>query len=144
MSNKVGEKTDAKKYPFILQAAKFSLAGGFADVIDIKVFQLLFFFAPFSLLFKTISFLVGTFVKYFFDKYWTFEKREKAGMSGEILKFFAVAITGVLFNVVSFYFFSRMKTEMPFKAWQELSIILSALVTAVWNFLGYKFLVFKK
>jgi hypothetical protein len=30
------------------------------------------------------------------------------------------------------------------KIWEELSIILAALVAAIWNFLGYKFIVFKK
>ena len=66
----------SKKYTFIRQIAKFSLAGGFADVFDIKTFQLLFWLAPLSaelsLIYKAISFLVATLIKYFSDKYWTF------------------------------------------------------------------------
>jgi putative flippase GtrA len=133
-----------KKFLFVHQAGKFGLAGAFADVVDIKVFQLLFFFAPFPLLVKAVSFFAGTVVKYWSDKYWTFEKYEKENMHIEALKFFIVAIVGSLINVASFYFFSKIETGLPVKMWTELSIILAALVTAIWNFCGYKFFVFKK
>jgi putative flippase GtrA len=134
----------AKRFLFIKQLARFGLAGGFADVVDIKVFQILFLLAPFSLVFKAISFLVATGVKYISDKYWSFEKHDKENMHIEALKFFMVAILGSLINVTAFYFFSKMKTGFPFHTWQEASIILAALVTAAWNFCGYKFIVFKK
>ena len=133
-----------KKFLFVHQAGKFGLAGAFADVVDIKVFQFLFLFLPIPLLLKTISFIIATFVKYVSDKYWTFEKNGRDGMHKEIAKFFMVAILGLLINVASFYFFSRIKTGLPVKTWQELSIILAALVVAIWNFCGYKFIVFKK
>ena len=133
-----------KKYLFVKQAGKFGLAGAFADVVDIKIFQLLFLFAPYSLLFKFISFIAGTFVKYFSDKYWTFEKNDKLGMHKEMAKFFVVAITGSLLNVASFYFFGKINIGIPQRLWVELSIILAAIVSGVWNFLGYKFIVFKK
>ena len=129
---------------FVRQAAKFVMAGTFADVVDIKVFQLLIIFAPLPLVFKAISFFVGTFIKYWCDKYWTFEKKERAGMTKEMVKFFMVAIMGALINVVSFYYFSKIRTVIPASLWTELSIILAAITAGLWNFLGYKFLVFKK
>ncbi|MGD0577184.1 MAG: GtrA family protein [Candidatus Staskawiczbacteria bacterium] len=133
-----------KKFLFVHQLGKFVLAGGFADVVDIKVFQFLFWLAPFALPFKVISFFVATFVKYVSDKYWSFEKHEMENVHEEIAKFFMVAIAGAVLNVASFYFFGKIKTGLPFHTWQEASIILAALVTAVWNFCGYKFIVFKK
>jgi putative flippase GtrA len=133
-----------KKYLFVRQAAKFCMAGGFADVVDIKVFQILFLIAPFSLVFKAISFFIATFVKYWSDKYWSFEKHEMKNVHIEMAKFFMVAILGSAINVVAFYFFGKIKTGLPFKTWQELSIILAAIATAAWNFCGYKFIVFKK
>jgi hypothetical protein len=51
---------------------------------------------------------------------------------------------GLAIDVVSFYYFSKIKTGISLKLWVELSIIFAALIAAVWNFLGYKFLVFKK
>lgn len=133
-----------KKFLFLHQFAKFGLAGGFADVVDIKVFQVLFLLAPFSLTFKAISFFVATGVKYVSDKYWSFGKHERENMHIEALKFFTVAILGSAINVTAFYFFSKIKTGLPFKTWQEASIILAAIATAAWNFCGYKFIVFKK
>ena len=136
-----------KKILFIKQAGKFVLAGSFADVIDIKIFQFLFLLAPFSLIFKATSFLFATFVKYWITKHWTFEKPEKDGMKKEAIQFFTVTLVGLLFNVGSFYYFTKIigpQFSLPFETWTELCIILAALVVAVWNFLGYKFIVFKK
>ena len=133
-----------KKFLFIHQAGKFALVGAFADVIDIKVFQLLFWFFPFSNFVKAISFFVGTLVKYFLDKHWAFEKNENDGIYIEITKFFIVALVGMGINVVSFNYFGTISTGLEPKIWQEVCIILAALVTAVWNFCGYKFIVFKK
>lgn len=133
-----------KKYLFIHQAGKFALAGALADIVDIKVFQLVFFFLPFSDLVKAISFVAGTLVKYFSDKYWAFEKPEKLDMHKEMGRFFLVAVVGLGINIASFNYFGTIETGLSPYMWQELSVILAALATAIWNFLGYKFLVFKK
>lgn len=133
-----------RRFLFARQAGKFVLAGAFADVIDIKIFQLLFLFAPFSLFFKAISFCVATIVKYFCDKHWTFEKHEGENAGEEIIKFFLIAGGGLAINVVSFYFFGKIRTGLPDGIWTEADIIISALIAGTWNFCGYKFLVFKK
>ena len=140
-----------KKYLFVKQAGKFSLAGAFADVVDIKIFQLFFLFLPFPLVCKVMSFFAGTLVKYFSDKFWTFSAPggpasggEKGVTIREMSKFFMVAILGSAINVVAFYFFDKIKVGLPQHTWQEACIILAALVTAIWNFCGYKFVVFKK
>lgn len=146
-----------KKILFVKQAGRFALAGAFADVIDIKVFQLLFLLAPFSLVFKGISFLIATVVKYLANKHWAFPARigYAEGVAGgrkndiikELIQFFVVTLGGLILNVGSFYYFTKImgpQFSMPVKAWTELSIIFSALVVAIWNFSGYKFIVFKK
>ena len=133
-----------KKLLFVHQAGKFGLAGAFADVIDIKVFQFLFWLVPFSSIVKSISFLVATAVKYWTNKHWAFKQHKNDDTNREAINFFVITFVGLGLNVVSFYFFGRIKTGLPDKMWQELSIIFSALVAAVWNFCGYKFIVFKK
>jgi len=141
-----------KKILFVKQAGKFALAGAFADVIDIKVFQFLFFLAPFSLFFKGVSFLIATAIKYWTNKHWAFQGdisrkpdiQEKGHRGTEAVKFFLVTLIGLAINVVSFYYFTKIKIGMPTKLWVELSIIFAALTAAMWNFLGYKFIVFKK
>ena len=135
-----------KKFLFVHQLGKFGLAGAFADVVDIKVFQLLFWLLPWpgTSVLKATSYIIATFVKYFSDKHWTFEKPEKKDMHKEMAKFFIVALCGLLINVVSFHYFSKIKTGISTNLWLELSVIFAALVSAVWNFSGYKFIVFKK
>lgn len=137
-----------KRVKFVDEAGRFFLVGAFADVIDIKVFQLLFFFLPFSIFIKAISFLVATLIKYWWNKYWAFENLEHNGpkkiiFDGQFAVFLVVTLVGMGLNVASFYFFDKIETGFAPKLWTEVSIILAALVAAVWNFLGYKFLVFK-
>lgn len=135
-----------KKLLFVRQAGRFVLVGVFADVVDIKVFQLLFWLVPFSLFFKIVSFLIAVVIKYAINKYWTFEKTGE-GASREAVQFFAVTIVGLLLNVASFYCATKIigpQFALSTTLWTELSIIFAALVAAIWNFLGYKFLVFKK
>ena len=136
--------TIGRKYLFIDQAGKFALAGAFADVIDIKVFQLLILLVPFSLFFKGVSFIIAMAIKYWTNKHWAFEQHERDNMGRELVQFFLVTLVGLALDVASFYYFSRIKTGISTHFWVELSIIFAALVAALWNFLGYKFLVFKK
>lgn len=133
-----------KKMFIVRQIGRFVLVGAFADVVDIKVFQFLFWLAPFSLFFKGISFLAAMAIKYWINKHWAFEKPEKDGIKKEMVYFFVVTLAGLTLNIVSFYYFSKIKTGIPTHLWTELCIIFAALVAAVWNFVGYKFLVFKK
>jgi len=133
-----------KKILAVHQVGKFFLVGSLASVVDIKFFQLLFWMLPFSLISKAISFLVATFVKYWWNKHWAFEKHEKDGMGKEVARFFLVTLVGLALDVSAFYFFSKIQTGISTKIWVELSIIFAALIAATWSFLGYKFLVFKK
>lgn len=141
-----------KKIPFLYQAAKFFLVGTFADVVDIKIFQLFFWifylFLPVNQMFiKVISFLTATFVKYWGNRHWVFEKIEREGAARDSIKFFIITVAGLGINVVSFHYFTSIigpQFSLPAHLWIELSIIFSALITALWNFFGYKFLVFKK
>jgi len=141
-----------RRFLFVYQAAKHILVGALATVIDLKFFEL--FVWLFSLLIfitpvfsKTISFLISTLVKYWGNKYWAFEKREKEGSKKELLYFFAVTVVGLGLDVALFYFFAKImgpQFSMPDAAWVKFSVLLSALGAAVWNFSAYKFLVFKK
>lgn len=141
-----------KKFPFIFQAAKFFLIGAFSAVVDIKIFQLSAWLFSLTIVVsplipKAISFLVATFVKYWGNKHWAFENHQKENIKKEVLQFFAVTLIGLVLDVAAFYYFTKMmgpQFEIPVKVWTELSIVFAALAAAIWNFLGYKFLVFKK
>lgn len=142
VTEKIGERK-----PFVKQVGRFFLTGTFADVLDIKIFQLLFFFLPWPLFFKAISFLAATFIKFWWNKHWAFEKHGKDGIKKEIIQFSIITAGGLAINLLAFnYFMNVIGSQFGISTyvWTELSIIFAALAAAGWNFAGYKFLVFKK
>ena len=135
-----------KRLLFVFQAAKYFLVGAFVTIIDLKIFELsLWVLNP--IISKGISFLISTFVKYWGNKHWTFEKPEKDGIGQEIFQFIIVTIVGLGIDISSFFYFTKImgpQLGAPEEVWIKLSVIFAAFVAAIWNFIGYKFLVFKK
>ena len=142
-----------KKLLFVFQAAKYVLVGIFVTIVDLKLFEflvwifLLFLTAINPIISKGISFLISTYIKYWGNKHWTFEKPEKEGIRQEIFQFVIVTIIGLGIDVGSFFYFTKImgpQLGATEDVWTKLSVIFAALVAAIWNFLGYKFMVFKK
>ena len=142
-----------KKLLFVFQAAKYFLVGVFVTIIDLKLFEFLVwifslsFTAASPIVSKGISFSISVFIKYWGNKHWTFEKPEKDGIRREIFQFIMVTIIGIVIDVGAFFYFIKItgpQLGTPEDVWIKLSVILAALVAAIWNFVGYKFLVFKK
>ena len=142
-----------KKILFVYQLAKHILVGIFATVIDLKTFELFVWIFSISfaivnpIIFKGVSFLVSTSVKYFLNKNWTFIKPEKDGLAWEICKFITVVVIGLGIDVSVFYYFTKIlgpQFGASEEIWARSSVILAAIITAIWNFTGEKFIVFKK
>lgn len=141
-----------KKFLFIFQVAKFLLLGALATFVDLGVFKLLGLafvlnvsFA--NIIYKGASFLVATFAKYWGNKFWAFEKTEKKGMGKEMAQFYIVTALGLavdvgIFSVVVNNIGPRL--EIPAKTWETIGVLIAAVIVSVWNFIGYKFIVFKK
>ncbi len=141
-----------KKLLFIFQGAKHFLVGAVATVIDLKLFEfLLWIFSagiPLgTLASKSASFIISTFFKYWGNKYWAFQKHEKEDIHKEIIGFFSITLIGLAIDVMCFYYFARVigpQFGFPEAIWIKFSVIFAALAAALWNFVGYKFFVFKK
>jgi putative flippase GtrA len=141
-----------KKFLFVFQFAKFSLVGVLATIFDLG--SLSFFIAwagakegiEYSI-FKGVSFLVATVSKYFVDKFWAFEKKETSGMKKEFLQFVAVTVVGLGVNVFTASLVVNVigpQFALSQVVWANIGGIIAVLPTFLWNFVGYKFLVFKK
>lgn len=141
-----------KRFLFIYQIAKFLLIGILATLVDLGVLNFLIWISPIYLgwyfnIFKGISFLVATFAKFWGNKFWAFEKTEKTGMGKEITQFYLVTLVGLVINVgIASFLVNTIgpKFGMPTTIWLNFGAIVAAIIVAVWNFLGYKFIVFKK
>jgi len=128
----------------VKQGIRHILIGGFADLIDIGVFNLLFFIYPAQIIVKAISFLFAACIKYFGNKIWVFDKNDGHSIK-ELGQFAFITAIGLLINVVSFYCLSAVApAKVDATIWREVSVIFAILITATWNFFGYKFIVFKK
>ena len=137
--------------PVLYQFAKFASVGVLNTVVDLGVFNLETFFygslpaaAVFSV-FKAISFLGATTNSYFWNKYWTFSSNS-APQAGEVIKFYAIAIIGGFLNVAVA---TAVRTANPQFISPNVLVNLVAplsgiLVVFLWNFIGYKYVVFKK
>lgn len=141
-----------RKLLFVFQAAKHLLVGSFATVMDLKIFEFLFLafsiYVPIgSIVAKSSSFIISTFFKFWGNKYWAFQETEKKNIYKEAFQFFLITFVGLLIDVFSFYCFTEIlgpQFSIPSAIWIKLSVIISAIIAALWNFSGYKFLVFKK
>ena len=97
-------------------------------------------------LFKGISFLVAMLGKYWGVKLWTFEKKEMAGVGGELGKFLLVSAVGLGVNIaVASFIVNTIGPQAGFteKIWANIGAIGAAFVAFIWNFFGSKFIVFK-
>lgn len=141
-----------KKLVFVLQLTKHLLVGVLATLIDLKVFNLLIGFFGLELAIVTgvskgISFLISVSVKFIGNKYWAFEKTQKEGIKEEFLRFLTITFIGLLIDVASFFYFSKIMGSqfgLSFDIWVKISVVLAAIIAAAWHFLSYKFIVFKK
>ena len=117
------------------EMSRFLVAGLCAVGTDMGSYFLLLKVLPHDYS-KGVSFLLGTIVAYYINKYWTFEKRTK--LYGEIGKFAILySLTlgiNVLVNRIVLTLFQSML----------LAFLMATGVSTILNFLGQKTWVFKK
>lgn len=141
-----------KRFLWIFQLAKYLLIGVLATITDLAVLNLLMLVSGVATgilfsIFKGVSFVVATTAKYFGDKFWAFEKMEKAGMKKEFSQFFVVTLIGLGLNVGAASLVVNVigpQFGMSEKMWANVGGIAAAFAVTAWNFVGYKFIVFKK
>lgn len=141
-----------KKILVIYELGKYFLAGVFATIIDLGILNLLMTltdltFGWYYRIFKGISFLFSTFIKFFITKFWAFEKAETGKTLKETIYFFGVTFIGLLINVFAASFVNdTIGTQWGIsnQLWGNIAGIFGALASFAWNFIGSKFIVFKK
>lgn len=154
-------------WPVFWQLGKFILSGGLSFCVDLGVLSFLSFafyqylgigsekivfsgiaFLTFYSLYKSASFIVANINSYYWNKYWTFHEEGKK--EAEFIQFFIVSLVGFFVNVavasLVFKLFPPILglTSLSLSQWELMGAVAGAIAGLVWNFLGYKFVVFKK
>jgi len=140
-----------KFIPVIYQFAKFAAVGTLNTFIDFGVLNLeIFLFSASSgilySVFKGISFLAATTNSFFWNKYWTFNSKTPANPK-ETLKFYVVAIVGWVINVsLASFVVNVLSRPISFSPnlWANVGALVGVAGSFLWDFLGYKFIVFKQ
>lgn len=141
-----------KKILIIYQAGKFVLAGAFNTMVDLGILNGLMlitgvvagFWYPFL---KGASFLAAVVSSYFWNKHWTFEKKQQVFAPKEFSKFLATTTVGLFLNVGIASFVVNIigpQLGITAKVWATIGALVATLIAWVWNFLSSKFIVFKK
>lgn len=93
-------------------------------------------------IFISIAFLFSTTNSFLWNKYWTFDARQKTN-AGEVSGFYGVAIVGWILSVVAATFVKSIG-PVDSKLWLNILAPLAGIAAAfIWNFFGYKYWVFK-
>lgn len=115
---------------------KFLVGGGTAVIVDFityKVFMNIGFERSIA---KTFSFICGSIVGFIINKYWTFES-SKFKMN-EIYKYMILYIVTAFINsLVNKYTLLTFKSEL-------FAFLCATGISTILNFLGQKFLIFRK
>jgi putative flippase GtrA len=135
------------------QIARFAEVGILNTAIDFGILNLLIWLTGVTggiliVPLNAVSFMCATTNSYFWNKFWTFDSGKSEGVRGkEFAAFLIVSGIGIAINTgivaVGTTFISPLFSLSP-GAWANVMKILATFIAMTWNFLGYKFIVFKK
>jgi len=141
-----------KKVPVIFQAGKFATVGISNTLIDWGALNLQILLTGitaglFYPVFKGVSFLIAIINSFLWNKFWTFKKIKVEKTGTEFLQFLIISAIGLVINVgiasLAVNLIGPQAGISP-KIWATVGALIATMFSMIWNFLGYKFIVFKK
>jgi len=141
-----------EKMPVLFQAGKSFLVGILNTFIDLGILTILMesfqvFEGLLYLIFTGISFAAATLNSFFWNKFWTFEKRETKETLKETSQFYLITTGGFLIHLgVASFLVNVLGPQFGIskEVWAYIGKIVAVILGFGWNFLGYKFIVFKR
>ncbi len=142
------------------QISKFLIIGGLNTAIHFAVYNTLILTTGLKsgtsvAVFTTIAFVLANINSYFFNKNWTFKDAQS---NQEVIKFstfFLVSLVGLIINIITVYSITKYipdflgvpaivhalggQTET---LWANVALLAATALSLIWNFFGYKYLVF--
>ena len=150
----------------VWQLAKYVVVGGMNTLVDIGILTIVILVSKnfgvsaedliysgiltitFYSIYKGLSFIIANINSFFWNKYWTFSSKNTQQKSpAQFVQFFTVSLIGLLTNV---FIASLVFRSVPafgglnHDQWGLIGAAAGSLAGMIWNFLGYKFIVFEK
>lgn len=153
--NKEGVLT---RFPVIEQFIKFAMIGAMNTGVDLIILNIETMTtgvrtgAGYAFQ-KGVSFLVAVILSYFLNKYWAFQDKSKEEGAKKFSQFIFISVIGMIINVtVATLAVTYLKTPLNSalhlsisdQLWVSLGALCGTAIGLIWNFIGYKFIVFKK
>lgn len=137
-----------KSLPIIWQVAKFALVGILNTAIDFGALNFLIartgvVSGPLIILLNATSFSVAVLNSFYWNREWVFGEGKKSNF----MTFFAVTLiglainTGIVFGLTTFVPPILVNSDT---LWANFAKVLATGLSLVWNFMGYRLIVFKK
>lgn len=149
--NDLKGKIFAGKFRVLPQFYKFVLVGVLNTLLDLTLLNVLIVVSGVSTgwhfsLFKGASFAAAVANSYIWNKFWTFRSAEKGG-ARELIQFLLVSAAGLGINVGSASLLVNVigaKGGISPQLWANIAALGAIVFSTVWNFIGYKFFVFRQ
>ena len=141
-----------RKFKIVSQLAKYALVGIANTAVDFGILNLLAWVigkyeGGIVGILNVVSFIVAVIHSYFWNKFWTFENKKKVNTVIQFIQFVIVSIIGMLINTVIVYAMSTLVQPacgLGPKAWLNIAKVIATIASLIWNFIGYKLIVFKE
>lgn len=138
-------------FHFFWQFTKFSAVGSLNAVLDFGLLNLLSFIfkiyaGPMLAIFNIFSVAISMTNSYLMNKFWSFQSK-KPVTKKEFLRFFFVSLITISVNTLVVYFLTTSISapgSLSKEVWENIAKLVAVPVTLVFNFCGYKFIVFKE
>jgi len=135
----------------LFQFVKFGETGVLNTFMDIGLYNGLIWITGitqgiFIIPINLFSISLATTNSFFWNKFWTFNKKEKA-KTGEFLQFFAISIIGAAINTSIVFLgttYLHSWVNISDVSWAGLVKVAATSISMIWNFIGYKYIVFKR
>lgn len=142
----------SRRLLFFAQFGKFAAVGLSSTAIDFGILNILSMTTGVTagLILGWVNmpgFSVAVISSYFWNKFWTFRAGGSGGALHDFPKFLAVATIGLILNsgfIILITTFVPLLFKVSPSTYLNLAKIIATILVFSWNFLGMKFLVFKK
>ena len=141
-----------QKYPIIGQFSRFVVVGFLNTGIDFAVLNLeMWVFSIYKgwpvFVFNAVSFAIASTNSFFWNRLWAFKYKGSSKAVFQYAQFIFITLIGMGINSLVFYFGTTLVSArfgLSQGLWANVVKAAATGISLIWNFIGYKFFVFKK